>query len=157
MCARSKKMKPPVIELSSGEEEGAIAPATVRRKAAAGAGRASSSEASSEPIELNEEQRAALKLLLVVALTTKVVGPAGTGKTRVAEAFVEEVARRDEGAELLWKGGRRPTPPSVGSAVCGRSPPRPARTPHRMAAPPPRRGDATGGDACGTGSHCTRA
>ena len=37
---------------------------------------------------LNAEQQAALQVLLVAALTTKVVGPAGSGKTRLAEALL---------------------------------------------------------------------
>ena len=52
---------------------------------------------------LNGEQQEALHCLLVAGLTTKVVGGAGTGKTRVAEAFFEAVQQRDQQrAELLW-------------------------------------------------------
>jgi len=62
----------------------------------------SRSEVSCGAAVLNTEQQAVLNMLLVAAQTTKVVGPAGTGKTRVAEAFFEAVAQRDERAELLW-------------------------------------------------------
>ena len=52
--------------------------------------------------QLNAEQKAALHLLLVMALTTKVVGPAGTGKTLVAEEIMEQALERNTTVELLW-------------------------------------------------------
>jgi len=95
-----------VVELSDSEsEKGAVSAARASRQlseAAAGAGMVSRSEVSCGAAVLNTEQQAALNMLLVAAQTTKVVGPAGTGKTRVAEAFFEAVAQRDERAELLW-------------------------------------------------------
>ena len=95
-----------VVELSDSEsEKGAVSAARASRQlseAAAGAGMVSRSEVSCGAAVLDTEQQAALNMLLVAAQTTKVVGPAGTGKTRVAEAFFEAVAQRDERAELLW-------------------------------------------------------
>ena len=51
---------------------------------------------------LNAEQQMALQSLLVAAMTTKVVGPAGTGKTRVAEEWVERLYEADSAVEVLW-------------------------------------------------------